>query len=103
MYPCGVICDRRALDYARARIPAELATHPYRARFVQSYQSTCPTVRDVGYSEMTDHRFLTPDRAVQQTAFANGTRITVNFGNAPYQLSDGITLPPMGKHVAKGK
>ena len=32
-----------------------------------------PVARQTGYSEMTDHRFLTPDRSVQQTAFANGT------------------------------
>ena len=71
-----------------------------RARFLQSYQMICPTVREVGYSEMTDHRFLTPDRSVQQTAFANGTRVTVNFGNAPY-LSDGRTLSPMGYRVER--
>ncbi len=73
-----------------------------RARFVQSYQNTCPTVRDVGYSEMTGHRFLTPDRTVQQTAFANGTRVTVNFGASPFQLSDGKVLPAMDYRVEKG-
>ena len=45
---------------------------------------------------MTDHRFLTPDRAVQQTAFANGVTITVNFGSAPYPLPDGAQLKPLG-------
>jgi hypothetical protein len=33
---------------------------------------------------MTDHRFLTPDRNVQQTRFANGIVVTVNFGAAAY-------------------
>ena len=34
--PCGVLCDRQALDYARRRIPAELKTHPYRCRFIDT-------------------------------------------------------------------
>jgi hypothetical protein len=55
-----------------------------KARFVQSYTNTCPLARAVGYQEMTDHRFLTPDRAVQQTRFANGVTVTVNFGDAVY-------------------
>ena len=38
-------------------------------RFVQSYKNTCPYVRAAGYSEMIDHRILTPDRNVQQTVF----------------------------------
>jgi hypothetical protein len=71
------------------------------ARFVQSYTHTCPQVRQVGYSEMTDHRFLTPDRDVQQTAFANGTTITVNFGSTAYRAADGATVPAMGFQVSK--
>lgn len=70
-----------------------------RARFVQSYQNTCPLVRRVGYSEMTDHRFLTPDRSVQQTAFANGATVTVNFGSTAFPLPDGKLLEPMGFRV----
>lgn len=74
-----------------------------KARFVQSYQNTCPWVRSVGYSEMTDHRILTPDRDVQQTEFANGAVITVNFGNAPFPLPNGTTIAPKGYHVEKAK
>lgn len=36
MIPCGTLCDRQALAYARRRIPAELATHPYRCRFIDT-------------------------------------------------------------------
>jgi len=67
-----------------------------KTRFVQSYRNTCPYVRAAGYSEMTDHRFLTADRNVQQTAFANGVTITVNFGTTPFRLASGETLPPGG-------
>jgi hypothetical protein len=70
-----------------------------KARFVQSYTNTCPYVRAAGYAEMTDHRFLTADRNVQQTAFANGVTITVNFGPTPFRLVSGETLPPGGFHA----
>ncbi len=36
MIPCGVLCDRQALAYAKRRIPPELATHPYRCRFIDT-------------------------------------------------------------------
>lgn len=65
-------------------------------RFVQSYKNICPTVRKIGYCEMTNHRFLTADRDVQQSVFANGTVVTVNFGSAACQLSSGETVPPLG-------
>jgi hypothetical protein len=67
-----------------------------KARFVQSYTNTCPYVRAVGYAEMTDHRFLTSDQNVQQTAFANGVTITVNFGMRPFRLASGEMLPSGG-------
>jgi len=68
----------------------------YKTRFVKSYQNVCPVVRAVGYSEMIDHRFLTQDRKVQQTVFANGITITVNFGDTCHVLADGATVLPMG-------
>ncbi len=68
-------------------------------RFVQSYKDVCPIARAVGYAEMTDHRFLAADRNVQQTKFANGTTITVNFGDESYSLPNGEKLKPMGYHL----
>jgi hypothetical protein len=67
-------------------------------RFVRSYKSIGPVARTVGYAEMLDHRFLTPDRDVQQTTFANGVVVTVNFGTRPFALTDGTTLAPMSYH-----
>ncbi|MEW6359045.1 MAG: glycoside hydrolase [Planctomycetota bacterium] len=67
-----------------------------KARFVQSYKAVCPVVRAVGYAEMTDHRFLTPDRDVQQTTFSNGVTVTVNFGSKPFKLADGTEVKGMG-------
>lgn len=68
-------------------------------RFVQSYRNISAVARAVGYAEMTDHRFLTADRNVQQTTFANGITITVNFGDKPYLLPDGKRVNPMGYEV----
>jgi len=64
-------------------------------RFAKSYKNVCNVAREVGYYEMTDHRFLTPDRDVQQTTFANGTKIIVNFGDKAYRLPDGSEVPSM--------
>ena len=69
-------------------------------RFAQSYKNICPVVRAVGYSEMTDHRFLTPDRDVQQTKFANGVTVTVNFGDKAYRLPDGGEVEAMSHRVS---
>jgi hypothetical protein len=71
----------------------------HRARFVQSYRATTPVARATGYAEMTGHRRLTADHAVQQTTFANGVTVTVNFGDHAYKMADGTSLPPLGKRV----
>jgi hypothetical protein len=72
-----------------------------KSRFVQSYANVCPTVRAVGYLEMTDHRVLTADRSVQQTEFADGTQITVNFGDTSFKMPGGEPLEPLGYRVRK--
>jgi hypothetical protein len=72
----------------------------YKDRFAQSYKDICPITRAVGYAEMTDHRIVTADRDVQQTTFANGVTVTVNFGDKPYRLPDGKEIKPMSYHVA---
>lgn len=65
-------------------------------RFVKSYQATAPVARATGYAAMLDHRFLTPDRDVQQTRFANGVTVTVNFGSASYRIAADQILAPGG-------
>jgi len=69
-------------------------------RFARSYKNICDVTRAVGYADMTDHRFLTPDRDVQQTTFANGVTVTVNFGEKPFRLSAGTEIEPMSYHVS---
>jgi hypothetical protein len=73
-----------------------------KARFVQSYRHTSPIVRDVATAEMTDHRFLTPNRDVQATTYANGIAVTVNFGPTPHALPTGETVAPLG-YIVRGR
>jgi hypothetical protein len=72
----------------------------YRDRFVASYQTAAPVARATGYAEMVSHRWLTDDHAVQESRFANGVVVTVNFGDQPYRMADGTMLGPMSKHFA---
>lgn len=67
----------------------------HRARFVRSYQALTPILRTVGYDEMTGHRFLNPDRTLQETTFASGHRIIANFSSKP-QTAGGKELPAEG-------
>ena len=41
----------------------------------------------------------TANRDVQQTTFANGTTVTVNFGDKAYAAGD-LKLPPRSRHVS---
>ena len=57
--------------------------------FLRTYRNTCKLHEAVATREMLSHRFVTPDRAVQETRFADGTRVVVNFGEKPYTLTTG--------------
>jgi hypothetical protein len=70
-----------------------------RERFVRSYRTVAPVARATGYREMLSHRWLTADHAVQETRFAGGVTVTVNFGDRPYMLANGKELPPLGQVV----
>ncbi|MEI7781376.1 MAG: glycoside hydrolase [Planctomycetota bacterium] len=51
-------------------------------------------VRQVAFDEMTNHRFVTPDRLVQETEFSSGRGVVVNFGTAAHTLADGQVVKP---------
>ncbi len=65
-----------------------------RDRFVESYKIAAPVSRLTGRVEMTDHQFLTEDRRVQKTSFANGVSVVVNFGDKEYRSADGSVVVP---------
>ena len=96
--------DRRDLWNALYGTPPMFMFHrklweQHRERFVASTKTACPVARATGYAEMLSHRWLTPDHAVQETRFANGVTVTVNFGDRPYTLFDGAELPPLGNRI----
>ena len=66
-----------------------------------SVKVTTPVARATFGVPMTEYRWLTPDRLVQQSAFANGLRVTVNFGSEPYKMKDGSELPSRGHRFAR--
>ena len=72
-------------------------------RFARSYRMTSSVARATGYSEMTDHRALSADRKVQASRFSDGTVVVVNFGDEPFVLPDGETLPAHGHRVRLGR
>jgi len=71
----------------------------HKADFVRSYEITSPVARSTAKYEMTDHEILTADRSVQRTTFANGVRVTVNFGENPWKDGDGAEVPPRSHRV----
>ncbi len=75
-----------------------------RSRLLESYRNTCKLNEEIAFEEMTSFEYVTPDKDVQRTRFADGTVVTVNFGPKPFALKDGdqtYHLPQFGFH-AKG-
>lgn len=71
----------------------------HKADFVRSYEITSPVARSTAKYEMTNHEILTDDRSVQRTTFANGVKVTVNFGDQPWKDVDGTVVAPRTHRV----
>ena len=54
----------------------------------------------VGTEEMLSHRFITDDRKVEETVFANGNKIVCNFGDKP-AIVDGKKIEAKGYALFK--
>ncbi len=68
-------------------------TYPrFKKQIIASYKIAQPVSEKTGWHEMTAFRVLSKDRTVQQTEFANGIRVTVNFGDNDCTLADGYVL-----------
>lgn len=72
-------------------------------RIAASYQLAAPVSRMTGRSPMVSHAYLTADRKVQQTRFANGVVVTVNFGKTALTLEDGFVLKPQEYRLEEGR
>ena len=75
----------------------------FRERIFASYPVAEPVSRLTADAEMADHRILTADRTVQQTAFANGVRVTVNFGATGHAMPDGFILKAGASRIEGAK
>ncbi|AIE84971.1 glycoside hydrolase [Fimbriimonas ginsengisoli] len=71
-----------------------------RGKFMTSYRNTAKIHEALADKEMVSHRFLTPDRDVQETRWSDGTRVVVNFGSTKF-LEGSYTIPRFG-WIAKG-
>ena len=57
-----------------------------KAEFVASWRRIGPIARRTGFSEMVSHRALSADRSVQETRFADGTVVTVDFNRRTVEV-----------------
>lgn len=65
-----------------------------RERILKSQRRACRVARMVGLEAMVCFEYLTEDKLVQRTQFANGVQVTANFSGVPYRLENGSLLPP---------
>jgi hypothetical protein len=63
---------------------------------LRSYRNICTFNERTGWEEMVDHRYLTPDRRVQESRYANGDAVIVNFQEKDhYNGPNGTQVAPM--------
>lgn len=92
--------QRDLLNAVSGTPPMYLFTHAVferqKERLAASVKITTPVARNTANAPMTDWRWLSADRLVQQSRFANGVVSTVNFSDSPRHLPDGRTIPARG-------
>lgn len=70
-------------------------------KFLTSANLVSAVFRSCGFSKMTDHRFLTQDKKVQETQFENGWLIAANFSGNEFDYG-GNRLPSKGFFASDG-
>lgn len=74
----------------------------------QCYELLGTLHRKTAYSEIADHKFLTEDYLVQESRFADGTRVIVNYGITTYETETfqidpkGFLVEYQGKEAIQG-
>jgi hypothetical protein len=69
-----------------------------RKLYMRTFRDVCGWHRQIGFDEMTDHRFLSKDRLVQETRFSSGRGVVVNFGSKPWNDPRGFAVPGSSFH-----
>ena len=72
-----------------------------KSRFLTSYRTAQPVSALTASEEMIDHRFLSEDMTVQQSVFANGVTVTVNFGEKSFTMADDFMLESLKCRIEK--
>ncbi len=54
--------------------------------FLRTYRNTCKLHELIAGKELLSHEFISTDRSLQRTRFADGTQVVVNFGQQPCQV-----------------
>ena len=61
----------------------------YREQITRTQHYVSDWAREVALDAMTNHRFLTADRTVQESQFSSGRGVVVNFGGKGFTTPDG--------------
>jgi hypothetical protein len=65
----------------------------------ESYDRSTEVAYKVFYDEMLSFEYITPDKTIQKTSFANGISVIANFSEIPYVLENGRIIPPIDKII----
>lgn len=63
---------------------------------LRDYNEVCKWNAEIKLVELVDHKYLTEDRSVQQSIWANGKSITVNFSKEKPCKFNGMNIRPLG-------
>ena len=66
-----------------------------------SYHRATPVCAAVRFAEMLSFEYLSDDRLIQRTKFANGIAVTANFSGKPFRLENGTMLEPKTYYMEK--
>lgn len=75
----------------------------HKQEMLASYQRINSVRQRVGFAEMTNHGWLTPDRTVQFTDWDTGDRVIVNFGDQPFTTDRQSSVPARSFALSKAK
>jgi hypothetical protein len=75
----------------------------HKKEMLASYQRIHAVRASVGFAEMTNHGWLTPDRSVQFSDWDTGDRVIVNFADKPFPLDAGDLVPARSFVMRKAK
>jgi len=70
-----------------------------KARYLQTYRNVCGWHEKIGFDEMTDHGVLSEDRLVQETHFASGWAVLVNFSDRAWRDPRRFLVQAHGYHT----